>query len=121
MAIIKVDYGTIGGGTVIDSYQVSSSSDITIQLGFKPSKLFVYKLSGTNGSPINSGSLCYVYDKDITDQTVFTMYQSGNTSACYAISSSKTSSDSLEITNNGFIIHSPSTAFYGNYIYVAIR
>ena len=122
MSIVQEVFG-VGGGveTVLGTFTINSNTEHEIEIGFRPQKLYVYKISGTNGSAVNAGSMVYLYDESVQDQTVFTLYQqsSGN---LYAISASQTSNDSLNITDNGFKINRTSgSVWYGDYKYVAIR
>lgn len=101
---------------VTGSVNVSLGSTVTVDLGFKPKKLTVWRVSSST-----LGTMAY-YDEDISSSTYTRMYVNGsgsNANSARGLPDTNTNGLS-EITDNGFKVSATSTGIAGVYNYTAI-
>jgi hypothetical protein len=109
-----------GGGAqymvVTGNVNVSLGSTVTVDLGFMPKKLTVWRVASSS-----LGTMAY-YDEDISSSTYTRMFVNGsgsNANSARALPDTNTNG-LCEITDNGFKVSVITTGIAGVYNYTAI-
>ena len=126
MALIEMNFAN-GGGTPckIDTFQVNSSSAVTVTVGFKAKQIaIVFQGNSGTATSAGNGSIRMIYDERISETYIHRGYK--NPSGVVAVTSESMSTSDVvrlyDVDDNGFkfIVPSSSTANYGTYYYFAI-
>ena len=127
MAKAEIILGESGGNGLVkvDTFQVNSSSAVTVPVGFKAKQIAVV-FQGNSGSESTSanGSVRMIYDERISETYIHRGYK--NPSGTQVVTSDLMTASSIvkiyDVDESGFkfIVPSSSTQNYGTYYYFAI-
>ena len=127
MATSEMDYMNVGGDSNVKAqagiFTVTDETEVTIDVGFEPSRVVAYKLSGATAD-WSSGDVLILYDKNLSSSYQFRAYKTSSPYLNRIDAPPNTSNNNCisEITSNGFKYKSTSTTgFQGTFYYMAFE
>lgn len=123
--LVKMDCANAAGGRYKEgTFEVSTTGDVTVNdVGFKARLLYITHFTSESTSEFSVGEGVYIYDEDLNPNVAQRgiAISNGDYLDRNAIPYTGSYQVLKNVTDDGFVMHINSTAFYGTYKYVAIR